>query len=165
MTKISHDSETPAHGQQVITVCAFIHHDFDGIHKVFLPKRAATKKFLPNVYNVPGGHVDFGEELVIALKREIQEEFNKDITVGDTFAAFTYRNEVKGTHSVEIVYFAQFEDGIDNIDLVPEDHSTYAWIAEEELEAMFTAGREANDPELTVMKKGFALLRGEKPTF
>lgn len=165
MTKVSHDSETPAHGQQVITVCAFIHHNFDGVNKVFLPKRAATKKFLPNVYNVPGGHVDFGEELAVALKREIQEEFNKDITVGDPFAAFTYMNEVKGTHSVEIVYFAQFEDGIDNIDLVPEDHSTYAWIAEDELEAMFTTGREANDPELTVMKKGFALLRGEKPTF
>ena len=164
MTKVSHDSETPAHGQQVITVCAFIHHNFDGIHKVFLPKRAATKKFLPNVYNVPGGHVDFGEELAVALKREIQEEFNKDITVGDPFAAFTYMNEVKGTHSVEIVYFAQFEDGTDNIDLVPEDHSTYAWIAEDELEAMFTTGREANDPELTVMKKGFALLRGEKLT-
>lgn len=165
MTKISHDSETPAHGQQVITVCAFIHYNFGGIEKVFLPKRAATKKFLPNVYNVPGGHVDFGEELTVALKREIQEEFNKDITVGDPFAAFTYMNEIKGTHSVEIVYFAQFEGGIDNVDLVSEDHSTYAWIAEDELEVMFTEGREANDPELAVMKKGFALLRGNQPTF
>lgn len=165
MTKVTHDSETPALGQQVITVCSFIHHNFDGVRKVFLPKRAATKKFLPNVYNVPGGHVDFGEELVVALKREIQEEFNKEITVGDPFAAFTYMNEVKGTHSVEIVYFAQFKGGIDDINLVPEDHSTYAWIAEGELEVMFTAGREANDPELTVMKKGFALLRGEKPSF
>ena len=165
MTKISYDSETPAHGQQVITVCAFIHHSFDGVEKVFLPKRATTKKFLPNVYNVPGGHADFGEELIPALKREIQEEFNKDVIVGDPFASFTYMNEIKGTHSVEIIYFAQFKDGIDNIRLTLEDHSTYAWIAEDELEAMFTAGREANDPELIVMQKGFALLHGETLKF
>ncbi len=165
MTKAMHDSETPAPGQQVITVCAFIHHSFNGVEKVFLPKRAATKKFLPNVYNVPGGHVDHGEELVPALKREIREEFNKDITVGAPFAAFTYMNGIKGTHSVEIVYFAQFMDGIDDIELVPDDHSTYAWIAEEELESMFTAGREANDPEFAIMKEGFALLEGKKLTF
>jgi len=165
MNKVSHDSETPAQGQQVITVCAFIHHNFDGTEKVFLPKRAATKKFLPNVYNVPGGHVDYGDDLVNALKREIREEFGKDIIVGDPFAAFTYINEVKGSHSVEIVYFAQFANGIEGIELVPEDHSTYSWIAENELEAMYSVGREASDPELIVMQKGFALLQGQQLEF
>lgn len=48
----SHDSEVPAHGQQVITACAFIHHTFDGVIKVFLPKRASTKKFLPNFFRI-----------------------------------------------------------------------------------------------------------------
>lgn len=109
--------------------------------------------------------MDYGEDLVTALKREIQEEFGKKVTVGDPFATFDYMNEIKGTHSVEIIYFAQFEDGNESIELVPEDHSSYAWIAENELESMFTAGREANDPELTVMKKGFALLSGESPQF
>ncbi len=165
MNKVSHDSETPAHGQQVITVCAFIHHNFDGIEKVFLPKRAATKKFLPNVCNIPGGHVDYGEDLVTALKREIREEFNKDIVVGDPFAAFTYTNEVKGSHSVEIAYFAQFADGIDGIELVLEDHSTYTWVAESELETVYLEGREANDSEFIVMQKGFALLQGQPLEF
>ncbi|MDX9914065.1 MAG: hypothetical protein RBS77_05815 [Candidatus Moranbacteria bacterium] len=58
-----HDSETLAHGQQVITACAFIYHDFDGVTKVFLPKRAATKKFLPSVYELPGGILTMGKIL------------------------------------------------------------------------------------------------------
>ena len=28
MSNASHDSETPAQGQQIITACAFIHHSF-----------------------------------------------------------------------------------------------------------------------------------------
>ena len=69
MTKISHDSETPALNQQVITACAFIRQNINGVDKVFLAKRADTKKFLPGVYELPGGHVDFGEDPVRALKR------------------------------------------------------------------------------------------------
>src|SRR3954471_19845132 len=94
--KVQHDSETAAHGQQVMVVCAFIHHNFDGVEKVYLPQRAVTKKFYPGVYEVPGGHVDFGEDIVEALKREVREELGKDITVGDPFSVFTYLNEVKG---------------------------------------------------------------------
>jgi 8-oxo-dGTP pyrophosphatase MutT (NUDIX family) len=81
--KVTHDSETPARGQQVISACAFIHHEFDGVPKVFLPKRADTKKFLPGLYELPGGHIDFGEELVDGLKREIKEELGMTVTVGD----------------------------------------------------------------------------------
>jgi 8-oxo-dGTP pyrophosphatase MutT (NUDIX family) len=63
MSKISHDSETPAHGQQVITPTAFIHRIVNGKACVFMAKRAATKKFLPGVYEIPGGHVEFGEDI------------------------------------------------------------------------------------------------------
>jgi len=69
------DSEVPAVGKQVIVACAFIHHNFDGVEKIFMPKRAATKKFMPSVFELPGGHVDFGEDIVAGLKREIREKF------------------------------------------------------------------------------------------
>ena len=165
MGKTSHDSETPAHGKQVITACAFLHHNFDGVNKVFLPRRAATKKFLPNVHELPGGHIDFGEELVPGLQREIKEEFNMNITVGDPFAAFTYVNEIKGSHSLELVYFAQFADPIDTITLQPDDHSEYGWYAEDELHKVLNPIKGEDDPEIAIIKKGFALLRGESPKF
>src|SRR3989338_1019884 len=99
MAKVSHDSETPAHGQQVISACAFIHHEFDGVPKVFLPKRADTKKFLPGLYELPGGHIELYEDVRDGLKREIKKEFGRKISLGDPFSAFTYENQKKGSPS------------------------------------------------------------------
>ncbi len=160
--KTSHDSEVPAHGQQVITACALIHKNFDGIEKIFLPKRADTKKFLPGVYEIPGGHIDFGEEIVDGLKREIKEEFGVDIAVGDPFASFTYTNHVKGSHSVEVIYFATFISPIEDIVIHPEDHSDYGWFAEEELEKVMTENKRGDDPEIQALQKAFDLLNGKQ---
>lgn len=168
MNKVAHDSETPAHGQQAISVCAFIHQDFDGVTKVFLPKRAATKKFLPGIYELPGGHVDFGEDLIPALKREIQEEFGMTITVGEPFAAFTYQNMVKGCHTVEIIYFATFAEPFEHIRLNPEDHSMFKWFSRGEVinnsadiipsDNVTHHLDEGDDPEYQTILTGFELL-------
>lgn len=166
MVKINHDSETRAEGQQVIVACAFIHHSFDGTEKVFLPKRADTKKFMPGVYELPGGHVDFGEDITTGLKREVMEEFNKEIILGDPFATFTYTNDVKGTHSIETVYFATFSNGIDNIVVHPEDHSSYQWLSESELAKMLEGtSKNENDAEYQIINHAFKLLRGEALNF
>jgi 8-oxo-dGTP pyrophosphatase MutT (NUDIX family) len=166
MSILSHDSETLASGQQVITACGFIHHDFDGINKVFLPKRASTKKFLPNVYELPGGHIDFGEDIVVGLKREIKEEFGMNISVGDPFYTFTYTNEIKGSHSIEVIYFATFVDPIDKITLHPEDHSEYNWFTKEEImEKVATLNQLDDDKEIQAILKGFSLLSGAPLNF
>lgn len=159
--KVSHDSEVPAHGQQVITACALLHHNFDGVEKIFLPKRAVTKKFLPGVYELPGGHIDYGEDMLAGLQREIKEEFQVEISVGDPFACFTYLNEVKGSHSVEVIYFATFVSPLANITLHPEDHSEYGWFAVDELEQVMTENKRGDDPEIQAIKKAFTLLQGE----
>jgi len=165
MTKIIHDSEIRAEGQQKITACAFIHHDFDGVTKVFLPKRAETKKFLPGVYEMPGGHIDFGEDMIEGLKREVKEEIEMDIRVGDPFDAVAYVNEVKGSHSIQVSYFAQFVASIENIKVHPEDHSGYKWFSEDELSEVIVNNRKEDDPEIATIRKGFHLLKGGKLKF
>jgi 8-oxo-dGTP diphosphatase len=161
MTKLSHDSEVLADGQQVITACAFIHTQFDGTEKVFLAKRADTKKFLPGVYELPGGHIDFGEDPKVGLKREIDEEFGMQVDVGDPFYVFTYTNEIKRSHSIEVIYFARFVTDISLITVHPEDHSSYGWFAEDELDKACAPGKGQDDVEFMAIRKGFALLRGE----
>lgn len=171
MNKITHDSETPAHGKQVITACAFIWHDFDGVKKVFLPRRADTKKFLPGLFELPGGHIDFGEDIIVGLKREIKEELTMGIATGDPFAVFTYQNLIKGSHSIEVVYFAQFIEPIETITIHPEDHSEYRWFSKEEVKASKQYISPANqvshdqpeDPEYLAILKGFEILGGKHP--
>ena len=165
MTDTSHDSETPAHGQQVITAVALIHHDFDGVIKVFLAKRADTKKFLPGVYELPGGHIDFGEEIKAGLQRELKEELEVDVRIGDPFAAFDYTNPVKGSHSVEIIYFATLVGSPDDIVLHPDDHAAGIWIAKDELAKVATSEKGEADDELQAIKRAFVLLDGGSPDF
>ncbi len=158
---ISHDSETPAHGQQVFTAGAFIHHNFDGVTKVFLPKRAATKKFMPGIYEFPGGHIEFGEEMVEGLKREVREELEMEITVGDPFYVFDYKNPIKGSHSIEVIYFATFVNSIEEIKIHEGDHDNFGWFSEKEIEKI-AEHKSREDKEFPAILKGFAILRGEK---
>ena len=155
MSNVQHDSETPAVGQQVFTACAFIWHVFDGVRKVFLPKRADTKKFLPGVYELPGGHIDYGEDLKVGLAREIMEELGMHVSISGVVDVFTYMNDIKQSQSIEVVYFAQFVDPLENIHINPEDHSTYGWFAEDELEQVYSDQKDASDDEFKVIRKGF----------
>lgn len=173
-TKTTHDSEVPAHGQQVITACAFIHHNFDGVEKVFLPKRADTKKFLPGMFELPGGHIDFGENIVEGLKREVMEEHGMHINMGDPFFVFDYVNKIKGSHSVQVNYFATFVEELDAITINPEDHSEFHWFSKEEVldrrdeivpEKHLVPHGYSDDPEYLAIIKGFELLEGEGARF
>ncbi len=166
MYKASHDSESPAIGQQVLTACVSIHQNFEGVEKVFLPKRAETKKFMPGIFELPGGHIDFGEDMVEGVKREVLEEIEMKISVGDPFYVFVYENNVKECQSIEVIYFAKFIDPIDKIVLHPEDHSEYGWFSEDEIASKVVSNKKpAEDKENIGIMRGFALLRGAKLNF
>jgi 8-oxo-dGTP pyrophosphatase MutT (NUDIX family) len=170
---VSHDSEKPAHGQQIISATAFIHHNFDGVEKVFLPRRATTKKFLPDKLEMSGGHIEYGEDIVEGLKREIMEEHEMRVSIGDPFFVSTYINEVKGSHSLQATYFARFLDPLEQIKTHPEDHSGFVWLAEEEISENRAsivpqsqiAHQMEDDPEYLAIIRGFELLRGESHNF
>lgn len=158
MSKVEHDSEKLAVGQQVITACAFIYREENGEVEVFLPKRAKTKKFLPDVFELPGGHIDFGEDIEVGLIREIKEEFDMAVSLGDTFAAFTYMNEIKGSHSVEVIYFSKFISPLSDLKLHPDDHSEYVWARKKDLPKLFTGEKGMGNIEVQKILRGFELL-------
>ena len=123
-----------------------------------------TKKLFPGVFEIPCGHIDFGEDIVEGLKREVREETGKDNIVGDPFSSFTYMNEVKGAHAIEVAYFARFADRLDGIKIEPADHMDYGWFSEAD-EHKFTVNRKPDEPEIAVIRRGFALLAGKQLRF
>lgn len=134
---------------QKISACAFLHRQ----GRLFIARRADSKKFLPGKFELPGGHIEFGEDIVDGLKREFKEEFGVDILVGDPFYAFTYTNGEN--HVVEVDFTATLADPNGVIQLKPEDHSEYRWISEAELDGVW----DKRDAEYQAIQKGFGILR------
>lgn len=137
---------------QAITACAFI---YNSEKRLFLPKRAATKKFLPNKFELPGGHIEFGETIEEGLSREIQEEFNMKIILGRPFHAFSYLSNGDSVHNIEVDYFATLKNPHQEITLNPEDHSEYRWVTEEEVKTLMDPA----DQELLAILTGFQQLK------
>ena len=133
---------------QSITACAFVHKN----GRLFIAKRADTKIFLPEKFELPGGHIEFGEDIMAGLKREFKEELGLEIRVGNPFYAFTYVSGDK--HVIEVDYFAELADPNVDIKLNPEDHSEFRWVTEEEVDEVW----DKNDDEYKAVKKGFTLL-------
>lgn len=62
--------------------------------KVLIAKRSSTSS-LPNKWEFPGGKIDDGETPEECLKRELQEEFDIIVDVGDYLTESVYQYEKK----------------------------------------------------------------------
>ena len=62
--------------------------------KIFIAKRSSTSS-LPNKWEFPGGKIDSGETPEECLKRELYEEFDIMVAVGDFLAESVYEYEQK----------------------------------------------------------------------
>lgn len=134
---------------QVITACALICKD----NKILIAKRSATKKFLPNIFEIPGGHIEYGESIEEGLIREVQEELHIDVKIGDPVYVFTY--VVGDNHIVEIDYLAYLKNPNQEIILNEEDHSEFRWLDEEEIDKYMPP----EDRELPAVKKAFKIIK------
>lgn len=46
----------------------------DGEGRIFVHRRGPDRRFLPNCWDLVGGHLERGEDLLAALRREVREE-------------------------------------------------------------------------------------------
>lgn len=132
---------------QKIVVVGFIIHD----GKLLIVKRSSKAKFLPNYYELPGGHVEFGEEPKEALKREIKEELGVDVTIFEPFHYFSYFSDEGNVHNIEIAFFAKVNESVKNIKL--NEHEDIRWVTKNELDSY-----KISDKEKETMKKGFEII-------
>jgi len=121
--------------------------------KIFVAKRAKTKKNFPGRYELVGGHIDRGESPEQTIIREIKEEIGIEVEVGQIVGAFTF--EVGGEFEIEVAYLCYPLTDAEPV-LDPNDHSEAMWIGESEVYKM-----EKDDEETDMLKQAFKMIKGD----
>ncbi|HWY80178.1 MAG TPA: NUDIX hydrolase [Candidatus Sulfotelmatobacter sp.] len=134
--------------KQIITACIFLHKN----GKVLIGKRADTKLHFPGKWELPGGHIEFGETVEEGLKRELQEEFQIDIVIEKLYYEFTWigNNE----HIIEVLYTGHMINPSQKIVMNRKELADFRWIDKEEVATYFAD----NDAEGRGVTKGFEAL-------
>jgi 8-oxo-dGTP diphosphatase len=97
---------------------------------MLLLRRSRALTAFPGTWDIPGGHVEKGENLLTALKREVREETGYEVSVGRPFQAGTFEYPLMGGRSaftVEVDFLCSVRARRPPT-LNPAEHTEYAWI-------------------------------------
>lgn len=83
-------------------------------------------------YEFPGGKVELGESKVEALQRELQEEMDINVTVGDEDFLMT----VDHTYPDFEIIMHSYICNVDNKKFVRKEHVDHKWLRVDELEEL-----------------------------
>lgn len=95
--------------------------------KYFIAQRPQDKQ-LGGFWEFPGGKVEQGETHSEALKREMMEEFDAEITVGEFIVS---TENVIGDRTVVLHFYRSY---LKTDRLTPLEHEDTAWLSTDELE-------------------------------
>lgn len=98
--------------------------------RMLLLRRSREVTAFPGTWDIPGGHVEEGEGILAALKREVREETGYAVMVERPFQAGTFDYPLRGGRSaltVEVDFMCSVRSRRPPI-LNPAEHTEYAWI-------------------------------------
>ena len=95
--------------------------------RVFAAKRGDSPySYVAHKYEFPGGKIEEGETPENALKRELKEELDLEVTVGGLYARHTFE------YPDFIITLSLYECEMQS-EFILKEHESYAWISPQEL--------------------------------
>ena len=99
--------------------------------EILLLKRHPKSRTDPEMWELPGGKVEKGEHFADALVREIKEETNLNVTVGDFCEAI--QNDYTHKRTVQLMMYL---DDVEGTVEISEEHTEYMWASIEKIRGL-----------------------------
>lgn len=99
--------------------------------EILIVKRHPKSKTDPEMWELPGGKVEKGEHFADALVREIKEETNLDVNVGDFCEAV--QNDYSHKRTVQLMMYL---DDVEGSVEISEEHTEYMWASIEKIKSL-----------------------------
>ncbi|MBH0110675.1 NUDIX hydrolase [Salinibacterium sp. NG22] len=102
--------------------------------QVLLVHRSPDKRWFPNVWDFPGGHLELGETSSAALVRELREELGIEIAPPEGTPLLTLQTR---NASIEIWKVIDWAGVVHNA--APEEHDAFGWFSPQEARSLALA--------------------------
>ncbi len=99
--------------------------------EILIVRRHPKSRTDPEMWELPGGKVEKGEHFADALVREIKEETNLDVNVGDFCEAV--QNDYSHKRTVQLMMYL---DDVEGSVAISEEHTEYMWASIEKIESL-----------------------------
>jgi 8-oxo-dGTP diphosphatase len=132
----------------------------DDAGRIFVQRRSPDRRLFPGCWDIVGGHVEGGETVYEALRREVAEETGWQVAmVLAELGEIGYQGD-DGLDRVEEDFLVRVDGDLDRPRLEPGKHTEYAWITEEEVELLDENRGPGDVLARRILEKGFAVARG-----
>ena len=119
-------------------------------NKILCMQRGKAKfEYVSYKYEFPGGKVETGEENHVALSRELREEMDLDVVIGEE----DYLLTVDHTYPDFLITMHAYLCKVDTPDFVMKEHVGFKWLSPNELDTLDWA--EADKPIVEFLKNRF----------
>jgi 8-oxo-dGTP pyrophosphatase MutT (NUDIX family) len=143
--------------QEPLRCAAALILDDDG--RIFVQRRSPHRRLFPGCWDVVGGHLEPGESVDEALRREVEEETGWRISVVlGHVGEFSYRGD-DGLDRIEQDFLVRVDGNLDRPRLEEGKHTEWRWLTEAELDSLNEHGRPGEVLIRDLVAAGFATAR------